>query len=259
MKWYSKEDKTPGVISAHEHIYSGHKAYDGKKLPKNAIVFCLSKWDRVIMEEFDSYLHMEKLVRFFGNSPVYCINGVDDWCFLHGGVGGPQIADTIESIRELGVENVILVGMVGGFGENTNIKDVVIPNKILSEEGTSIHYVGYKKFAKVESKDIGLAETLRKNGFNVTYDSTVTTDAVFRQTFYKEEYWRSNKCVGVDMEGSAFVNVATYLGMSCRCVYIVSDKHPLYENQEKNWKWGMTYNDRKNFISTIIKYYINKK
>ena len=257
MKWFSKEDNTPGVITAHGHVNSDHRDYKAKRLPKNAIVFCLSKWDKAIMESFDAFVYTEKLVRFFGSTPVYCLNGNDDWCFLHGGVGSPQIADTIESIHELGVDNVILVGMVGGFGVDINIKDIVIPSKILSEEGTSIHYVGYKKFANVKSKDKGLIKALENNGFNVNLSPTVTTDAVYRQTFYKEAYWRDNKCVGVDMEGSAFINVANYLGMNAKCIYVVSDKHPEYVNQEKTWKWGVTYEDRKKFIETIIKYCIS--
>lgn len=258
MNWYNKDDKTPGVITAKKHITSGHRQFEAKPLPKNAIVFCLNRWDKVILENYDAYLHTEKLVRFFGNSPVYCINGNDDWCFLHGGVGAPQIADTIESINAVGVENVILIGMVGGFGENINIRDIVIPEKILSEEGTSIHYVGYNEFATIENRDLNLVDVLKNKGFNVSLDPTVTTDAIYRQTFYKENYWRSKGCVAVDAEGSAFVNVAKVLNMKAQCIFIVSDKHPMYETQEKTWKWGVTYEDRRDFICSIIDYCIKK-
>ncbi len=167
-----------------------------------------------------------------------------------------MIADTIETIHELGVENIVLVGMVGGFGYDINVRDVVIPSKILSEEGTSIHYVGNKKFAVIEKKDQKLNKYLSSKGHRVINNPTISTDAVYRQTFFKENYWRSLGCVGVDCEGSACVNVCKVLGIKCQCIFIVSDKHPFEGVDNNEWSWGLSYEDREKFISSLIDYYI---
>lgn len=255
MTWYLKDDKTEGVITAKKHLKSkGHKDIEIKPLPKNAIIFCLSKWDKILQEEFGAELYLEKLKQFLGSTPVYKIPNVDDWCFLHGGPGAPLCADAVESIHALGVENIVLVGMVGGFGVDTQIGEVVVPNKILSTEGTSIHYVGRKKWAhNVQNKK--LCQYLCKCGFAVSNKPTVSCDAVYRQTFAKESAWRDLGCVGVDCEGSAVLNVAKFLGIKAECIFVVSDKHPQTAKEQRDWHWGIDYDGRKKFISSLVKFY----
>jgi uridine phosphorylase len=257
MDWFDKNDKTNGVITAKKHLASKHKDYDAKPLPENAMIFCLSKWEKILQENFDAFVYMENLKRFLGTTQVFKLKENENWCFLHGGAGAPQIADTIETIHELGVKRVVLVGMVGGFGDMVNIGDVVVPNKILVEEGTSLHYGEYKQFVEIKDNDEKLIASLKNNNFNVWQFPTVTTDAVYRQTFAREEYWRTLGCVGVDMEASATVSVCDFYNMKSKCIFMVSDKHPKSENEPASWKWGMTYEHRTNFICSLVNFYLN--
>lgn len=257
MKWFFKTDKSKPVIMAEEHIKSGHKKLDFLTLPKTAIIFCMSKWDTIIKENFDVETITEALPRFLGRTPVYKIKNNDDFCFLHGGAGAPQMADTIETIHALGVKNAILVGMAGGFASNVNIGDVVIPSKILIEEGTSLHY-GFKKWATANNKlNIADLQLLSKN-FNVLLEKTITTDAVYRQTMFKEKLWAKLGCVCVDMEASAFTNICNYYNMQ-NCVFLrISDKHGVDKNSPK-WQWGVKNNYRKEFIKSIIDFILSNK
>ena len=67
----------------------------------------------------------------------------------------------------------------------------------------------------------------------------VSTDAVYRRIFRKEELWRENGAVGVDMETSAVFSVSSYLGISAAAILMASDMHPLYPGVHK-WNWVMT-------------------
>ena len=255
MTWYIKNDKTEGVITAKKHLESkGHKDIEVKRLPKNIIIFCMSKWDKILQEEFEAELYLEKLKQFLGSTPVYKIPNIDDWCFVHGGPGAPLCADAVETVHALGAERIVLIGMVGGFGLDCKPGDVVVPNKILSREGTSIHYTGRKNWA-VNPQDEKLCDYLHKCGFNVSNQPTVSCDAVYRQTFAKENKWRKMGCIGVDCEGSAVLNVAKFLGIMAECIFVVSDKHPENENAVKDWQWGIDYEDRKKFISSLVEFY----
>ena len=257
MTWFIKNDKTSGVITAKNHIESkSHKDFEVKQLPENAIVFCMGKWNQVLSEAFDAKLYLEKLKRFLGFTEVYKIADKEDWCFLHGGPGSPVCADTLETIHELGVKRAILVGMVGGFGLDCEIGDVVVPYKILSREGTSIHYCGKKNWAVCNTNIDELCGYLTQRGFRVFKKPTVSCDAVFRQTYAKERVWRKMGCVGIDCEGSAFLNVGKFLGMQVECVFLVSDKHPADETIVKNWEWGVDYNLRKKFISAVVDHFV---
>lgn len=257
MQWFFKEDKTAGVITGAEHIKSSHKPVDKFDLPKNAMIFCLSKWDMVLQENYKTKVLLEKLPRFCGTSVVYGIEGCEDWCFLHGGVGAPVIADTVETLRAFGVKKLVLVGLAGGFGEEVNIGDIILPNKILSEEGTSIHY-GFKDWTSLQCADSESLSKCLKSKYNVFHKPTVTTDAVYRQTFFKEDLWRKLGCVGVDMEASAFVNLCKYFNLDYCVVLRVSDKHPLTENSPK-WEFGAKLDYRKDFLTSVINFYTKLK
>ena len=78
----------------------------------------------------------------------------------------------------------------------------------------------------------------------------ISTDAVFRQTFYKETLWRKKGCVGVDMETSALMSVGRYLGLNVASVLMVSDKHPIHEDEV--WQWRMTKELRQQMLFQVI-------
>ena len=96
---------------------------------------------------------------------------------------------------------------------------------------------------------------MKRQNFDVVSAPTVTTDAVYRQTFAKEELWRKKGCVGVDCEASALVNICNFYNMKSRCIFVVSDKHPLNENEKRDWAWGVSYEERKKLITSVVDYY----
>lgn len=159
-------------------------------------------------------------------------------CFVHGGYGSPAIADTVETLIALGIKDIVLIGMCGGFSNKVNVGDVIIPRKVLIEEGTSLHYYESIEFVKQSEMLISKGLSYFSQYFNTYQLNTVTTDAIYRQTFYKEEYWRNMDCVGVDMESSALLSVSKYYGIEPNVILLVSDKHPI-NKEDKNWDWGI--------------------
>ena len=67
----------------------------------------------------------------------------------------------------------------------------------------------------------------------------VSTDAVYRQTFRKEQLWREKGAVGVDMETSAVFSVSHRLGLKAAALLMASDIHPTRPDAPK-WEWSMT-------------------
>lgn len=57
--------------------------------------------------------------------------------------------------------------------------------------------------------------------------------------------------VGVDMETSALFSVGNYLDLNVVALLMVSDIHPLDENENK-WSWKMTKEMRKEVIYKAI-------
>ena len=113
--------------------------------------------------------------------------------------------------------------------------DVVVPDMALVEEGTSLHYYESIEAAQPDpTLHRLLMDTLQKRDLSI-----VSTDAVYRQTFRKEQLWRERGAVGVDMETSAVFSVSQYLGMRAAALLMASDLHPSSPDAPK-WQWLMT-------------------
>lgn len=243
--WKHDHDTTKAVITAEKHIESCRKG-NCVKLPKTAILFYMYGGVDYLNEKYKCELITEKLPSFLNARPVYKFN--DDVCFLHGGWGAPMAVDTLETLCALGVKNIISIGMFGAFAENVNSGDIIIPDKAFSEEGTSCHYFTDKDCFYPNEE---LRVKALKNIENARSMPIISTDAVYRQTFYKEQLWREKGAVGVDMETSALFSVGQYLNVDVVSIFIASDKHPVTAD-DSQWKWKMTKQMRYDFFDKCI-------
>jgi len=66
---------------------------------------------------------MAKIPKFIGGSECLIIEEYSNVCFLHGSYGSPAIADTVETLIALGVQDMILIGMCGRFSNKVNEED----------------------------------------------------------------------------------------------------------------------------------------
>ena len=156
-------------------------------------------------------------------------------CFLDGGRGAPQAVDTVETLAALGVKNIIAVGMCGAYDENVCVGEIIAPQKAFVEEGTSLHYYESIEASYPNGDLLEMATAL----LCIRNDPIVSSDAVYRQTFNKEQMWRNKGAVGVDMETSAVFSVSQYLGLKAVALLMVSDIHPIKPDAPK-WEWHMT-------------------
>ena len=231
--WCLPNDRTPAVITADAQIHSAHRGCH-LQLPKTAIVFFMSKGTEYLLEHYNAVEMPEPFPRFLNRCPIWEIKELD-LCFLHGGSAAPQAVDTVETLAALGVKNIILVGMCGGYDERVRVGEIIAPQKAFVEEGTSLHYYETIEEAFPDENLLRMAASLPQ----VSHYPIVTTDSVYRQTFAKEQLWREKGAVGVDMETSAVFSVAKYLGLKDVALLMVSDVHPITPEAPK-WEWLMT-------------------
>lgn len=244
--WKYADDHTKAILTARGHIESCHKS--GKaNLPKTALLFYMHGGVEYTIENYKTELLTDSFGRFLGSCPVYKFSD-SDVCFLHGGAGAPQAVDTLETLNALGVKNIVSVGMFGAFGDDVDSGDIVIPDKAFVEEGTSLHYYSSIDYAAPSRQLYNHALSEIEGAKTMPI---VSTDAVYRQTFYKEELWRNQGAVGVDMETSALFSVGRCLGVNVVAVLIASDKHPKNESAPK-WKWTMTKEMRYRLFNQCI-------
>ncbi len=231
--WRLPDDNSKAIITASEQTRCAHRKCH-MHLPETAIVFFMSKGTDYLAEHYQAQEMPELFPRFLNSCPIW---EIPEWnlCFLDGGRGAPQAADTVEILAALGVKNIIAVGMCGAYDEKVQVGEIIAPPKAFVEEGTSLHY-----YESIDASfpDDGL-HNMTTSLLNVSTYPIVSTDAVYRQTFRKERLWREKGAVGVDMETSAVFSIAKYLGLRAVALLMVSDIHPTKPDAPK-WEWHMT-------------------
>lgn len=245
MQWKYGDDDTDAILTAKKHIESVYGSSIDLKLPSTAILFYMHSGVDYLLKNYDCFVILEKLPRFLRGGPVYQF--YEDICFLDGGRGAPQAADTIETLAELGVKTIISVGMFGAFCSGVDIGDIVVPAKAFVEEGTSLHYYESIEYSTPDEDVTKIAARITEGKPSFI----VSTDAIYRETYYKERLWREKGAVGVDMETSAVFSVSSYLGIKAAAILMVSDKHPEGEHSSE-WKWHMTKEMRDSLFEKAI-------
>ena len=152
MRWFSSQDHSAPVIHPEKHAQSKYPGQPLPALPRQAVVFCLGKGLPLLQERFAPSLVLDQLPGFITHSPVYQVEGAPHTCFLHGGYGAPQAACSVETLHALGVRELLLVGLCGGFAPQLQVGDVLLPEKLWSEEGTTLHYRQESGFVQVPSQ-----------------------------------------------------------------------------------------------------------
>lgn len=231
--WRLPDDDSKAVISASEQIHCAHRECR-LQLPETAIVFFMSKGTDYLAAHYHAEELSEPFPRFLNRCPIWEIKE-QHLCFLDGGRGAPQAVDTVETLAALGVKTIIAVGMCGAFDERVRVGEIITPKKAFVEEGTSLHYYESIDASFPDADLLQMAVSL----FHTCTYPIVSTDAVYRQTFRKEQMWREKGAVGVDMETSAVFSVAQYLGLRAAALLMVSDIHPIKQDDPK-WEWHMT-------------------
>ena len=239
--WCLPNDNSKAIITAAEQIHSAHRECR-LQLPETAIVFFMSKGTDYLIAHYDTEEMAEPFPRFLNRCPIWKVKD-SEICFLDGGRGAPQAADTIETLAALGVKNIIAVGMCGAYSKDVHVGEIIAPQKVFVEEGTSLHYYESVEASYPNDDLLKIATSFP----NVSSYSIVSTDAVYRQTFCKEQIWREKGAVAVDMETSAVFSVAQFLGLRAVALLMVSDVHPVHPDAPK-WAWHMT-KDMRNHLA----------
>ena len=226
-------DPSEPIIKAKDHISSAHRDCH-LHLPETAIVFFMSSGIEYLCENYPVKKLPEPFPRFANRCPIWKLRE-EQICFLDGGRGAPQAGDTVETLAALGVKTILSVGMFGAFDPRIRIGEIITPEKAFVEEGTSLHYYRSIPYA---APDGAMLQRIAARLQIKTYP-IVSTDAMYRQTYCKEQFWRDEGAVGVDMETSAMFSVSRYLGLHTAAILMASDLHPMHPG-DPCWAWYMT-------------------
>ena len=170
----------------------------------------------------------DKITRYdMGFFELYRIeteNGVP--MFLSGPfLGAPHAVMGMEKLIALGASRVWVLGWCGSLQPHLRIGHLVVPIGAISEEGTSEHYPIGGIPPVTDAELIGMIEdALDKAGRPFFKGEVWTTDAPYRETAEKVEYYQKRGILAVEMEMSALMTLARFRGVQLGGLLVVSDE-----------------------------------
>ena len=175
----------------------------------------------------------------------------NDITFFMAGVSGPWISADMEELHMQGVEKFIIFGNCGVLDSKIEDYSIIIPTKAFRDEGTSYHYQEASDMINIDLKyENDFLEVLDKYKFDYTKGYTWTTDAFFRDTPEKIEYFKSNGAVCVEMEGAVIAAVGKRLGVDYFTFYYAGDNLDNTEWDERSLS-GLTNIDKKKEVMLL--------
>ena len=221
------------------------------KLPKVAVGVFSRHLFQDVVEKF-SCLEVGYTDMFNFEKNIYILNykGVDITFFM-AGVSGPHISMDIEELSSQGVEKFIIFGNCGVLDSSIEDCSIIIPTKAFRDEGTSYHYVPESDDIEISQKytDIFI-EILKENDFDYTKGYTWTTDAFYRETKDKIDYFKSKGAVCVEMEGSVIAAVCKKCNLDYFTFYYAGDNLDSVEWDERSLH-GITEFDKKQKVMIL--------
>lgn len=147
-----------------------------------------------------------------GHTPIYKINykGIDIALYMSY-VGAPACVVQYEEVLVMGLEKLIMFGTCGVLDRIVEDLAIIIPTKVIRDEGTSYHYMEASDEILVnkEHKDAFIS-ILKTNNVSYIEGKAWTTDAPYRETRAKVQKRKEQGCICVDMECSAMNAVAQF-------------------------------------------------
>jgi len=127
------------------------------------------------------------------------------------GMGAPFAAAIMEELIALGCRKFVACGSAGVLKSELQRGAVVIPNSAVRDEGTSYHYCPPSREIEIDPHIVQRLELiLQKHHVDYEIGKTWTTDAFFRETRGKVSRRKSEGCLAVEMECSAFLAIARF-------------------------------------------------
>ena len=130
----------------------------------------------------------------------------------------------LEALVAGGARTILIGGAVGSLQPGVKIGDYVIPTSARREEGTSFHYAGPEHEATADGPAMrALLEAADTGSQQVHTGRVWSTDAVYREFRGKATRYAAAGDLGVDMETSALMTVASVRGVDLGVILTVSD------------------------------------
>jgi purine-nucleoside phosphorylase len=143
--------------------------------------------------------------------------------------GAARAVEPVVILGKLGTQRVVQIGSCGGIAPDAHTGDLLIPDRVVIEEGVSRWYQTSgiaTATPELVDRAQGITEAM---GIQVLRGTSVTEDTLLgvRPSDDSVERWIDAGYIGVDMETSAVFSAAEYMGMQRLALIYIWDEYAL--------------------------------
>ncbi|MDY6953660.1 MAG: nucleoside phosphorylase [Thermodesulfobacteriota bacterium] len=150
--------------------------------------------------------------------------------------GAPYAVMVLEKLVALGAKRLVFWGWCGSLQQSLPVGGVLIPDRAISEEGTSAHYPVASSHLRPSGRLLeAIEESLWEYAVPFQRGAVWTTDAPYRETREKIVAFQGQGVLGVEMEVSALFAVAAFRQIDMGALLLVSD-----DLSSLRWKPGIS-------------------
>lgn len=141
-------------------------------------------------------------------------------------IGASYAAMVFENLIAWGARHFIFFGWCGAVSHEVKIGDIIVPTSAIIDEGTSKHYATNPSHAVTPSTSVlkKIKASFSKKNIDFHEGLVWTTDAIYRETREKVEYFQKKNVLAVEMEASALFTVGNFRHVETGAILVVSDE-----------------------------------
>jgi len=160
-------------------------------------------------------------------------------------VGAPYATILLETLIAWGARKIFFLGWCGAISEKVKIGDIILPTSAIVDEGTSSHYnLNNSTSSPTPMLVTHILEYLQQKNIKFHHGTIWSTDAIYRETRDKVQYFQKQDVLAVDMETSSLFSVAKFRDVDISAILVVSDELSTLQwrtgFKDKRFKQGCT-------------------
>lgn len=165
-------------------------------------------------------------------------------------VGAPYATMVLENLIAWGARKILFLGWCGSISKKLKIGDIIVPSAAIIDEGTSRHYQNDDPPLSYPSERMitRLKAELNQNKIPFHSGAVWSTDAIYRETRKRVEYYQRQEAIAVEMETSALFTVARFRRVDLGAMVVVSDELDSFK-----WRPGFKMDEFKRGRSAACK------
>ncbi|NIQ04604.1 MAG: nucleoside phosphorylase [Candidatus Korarchaeota archaeon] len=146
--------------------------------------------------------------------------------------GPSATAVLMDELGALGVKRFLILGFAGSLQPEIELRDVVVCDKAIRDDGVSHHYVEPAKFAYPSRSLMDtILKRLQVHEIPVHVGGSWTISTPYRETVEEVKHYQKAGMLTVEMEAATLFAIAQYRKLEASAIFIISDLL-----RERKWK-----------------------